>query len=100
MVVRASQLGNAVYAPSTNADQVLEALPMRNTLVAQGRLGDGSFQMAFYGDIGQQYTLLASTNLADWQRVTNFVATNSPVLLRDAAATNNSQRFHGAKLVE
>ena len=95
VVVRASQAGNALYASAANVDQVLVVLPPMNTLVAEQRRGDGSFQLTFYGEIGRPYTLLASTNLVDWEPVKDFTATNSSMSLRDSiAATNFTQRFY------
>ncbi|MBI4327298.1 MAG: hypothetical protein HY674_18850 [Chloroflexi bacterium] len=88
--------GNAMYALAGNVDQTTKVLPPRNTLVAEQRLPDGSCQLAFYGEIGQQYTLFASTNFVSWVPVTDFLSTNLPFLLRDAAATDYSQRFYRA----
>jgi hypothetical protein len=94
VVVRASQTGNAVYAPAANVDQAFDVTPPNHTLANPQRLPDGRFQMVFYGVIDTNYTLLASTNLANWEPIASFIATNSPVVLHDTAATNYSQRFY------
>jgi hypothetical protein len=46
--------------------------------------------------LGFNYTIQASTNLLDWQPITNFVGTNSPLYFSDPAATNFNWRFYRA----
>jgi hypothetical protein len=94
VVVRASQVGDAVYAAASNMDQAFDVAPLNHTLANPQRLPDGSFQMIFYGMTGSNYTLLASTNLAIWEPIASFIATNSPALPCDPTATNSNQRFY------
>jgi len=44
--------------------------------------------------LGFSHTVQASTNLLNWQPLTNFLLTNSPIFLNDPTATNYSQRFY------
>ena len=55
---------------------------------------DGRFQLTMNGALGQNYFLLASTNLVDWTPISNFVATNQPVTVFDPDASNYPSRFY------
>jgi len=57
-------------------------------------LSDGRFQLTLNGALGQNYFLLASTNLLDWTAISNFVATNQPVTVFDPDASNHPARFY------
>jgi hypothetical protein len=94
VVVRASQAGNAMYAAAPSVDQSFAVSPAKNTLVAQQRLSDGSFQMAFYGDIGSTCVLQGSTDLVNWTPVMYFTCTNSPAVVVDTAGENYPKRFY------
>jgi len=71
-------------------------------VVAQLRLGissggfstNGGFQITVNGQIGQAYTLQASTNLVNWVSILNFTCTNSPMYVVDTQAKNYSRRFY------
>jgi hypothetical protein len=45
---------------------------------------------------GISYRIERSTNLNDWQVVTNFVSTNALMSVRDPAAPDDSRRFYRA----
>ena len=94
VVVRASQAGNAMYAAAPSVDQSFAVSPAKNTLVAQQRLSDGSFQLAFYGDIGSACVLQGSTDLVNWTPVLCFTCTNSPAVVVDTAGKNYAKRFY------
>jgi hypothetical protein len=94
VVVHASQAGNATYAAAASVDQSFAVSPAKNTLVAQQRLSDGSFQIAFYGDIGSACVLQGSTNLVNWTPVLCFTCTNSPAVVVDTAGKNFTERFY------
>lgn len=64
----------------------------RITQLRQGP--DLSAQLSVLGVPGQPYTLLATTNLADWLPLYSFSCTNLPMLLSDPAATNYPTRFY------
>ncbi|SPE53115.1 hypothetical protein SBV1_1640001 [Verrucomicrobia bacterium] len=50
------------------------------------------------GRSGTSYTIQASTNLMNWQVITNLVSTNSAAYFYDPAATNYTKRFYRAKV--
>jgi hypothetical protein len=55
---------------------------------------NGGFQIGVNAQIGQPYTLQASTNLTDWISILTFTCTNSPVFVVDPTAANFSRRFY------
>lgn len=55
---------------------------------------DGQFQVAVFGQIGTNYTLLASTDLSKWTPIVNFICTNTPMNVVDTLAKNYSYRFY------
>ena len=63
-------------------------------LSSAGFSTNGGFQLYVYGQIGQAYTLQASTNLVNWVSLFNFTCTNSPMYVVDPAAKYYSQRFY------
>jgi len=50
------------------------------------------------GPVGSNYVIQASTNLINWQQVTNFVSTNATMYFRDSSAANFNRRFYRALL--
>jgi hypothetical protein len=94
VTVTASQPGNATYAAAASVEESFAVSPGKYTLVAQQRLSDGSFQMAFYGDIGSQCVLQGSTNLVNWTPVLYFTCSNSPAVVVDTAGKNYTKRFY------
>jgi len=46
------------------------------------------------GPVGSNYIIQASTDLINWQAITNFTTTNSPFYFYDPAATNYDHRFY------
>jgi hypothetical protein len=63
-------------------------------IVDPQRLSNGSFEFAFYGAVGSNYTLQASSSLTNWTSLFSFACTNSPTVVLDASATNYSRRFY------
>jgi len=61
-------------------------------------LGDGSMQLTFTGNVGVQYTLWATTNVAkplgQWQNLGSANLSTSPLTIHDATATSYSNRFY------
>jgi sugar lactone lactonase YvrE len=94
VTVTASQTGNASYMAATNVVQSFFVVPSDNTIVAPQKLPNGDFQLAFYGLVGSNYLIQASTNLIDWQPFTNFTGTNFLLYFNDSGATNFKQRFY------
>jgi hypothetical protein len=93
VTVTASQPGNNTYAAAANVAQSFFVVPPANTLASVGLVTNG-FQMDFYGTIGSNYTLQASTDLANWTSVMNFTCTNSPTIVVDPGANYLAWRFY------
>lgn len=55
---------------------------------------NGQFHVQALGPTGFQYTLLASTNLVDWETAGNLTATTSPFEFTDANSANFSARYY------
>ncbi|MEI8040892.1 MAG: discoidin domain-containing protein [Verrucomicrobiota bacterium] len=66
------------------------------SLVSSQPLRTNGFQFALQGLPGQTYQIETSTNLANWSVIGSVLATNTPVLFLDAAATNTTHRFYRA----
>jgi len=93
VTVTASQPGNSAYAPAANVSQSFFVMPPVNTIGGAQFTNDG-FQMAFYGMVGSNYTLQASTDLKNWTSVLNFACTNSPMNVVDPGANYLARRFY------
>ena len=94
VTVSASQAGDSTYAAAANVAQSFIVSPPDNTLVALMLQKNIGFQFAFYGILNSNYTILASSNLLDWEPFANFTQTNSPIFLIDPAGTNLLTRFY------
>jgi Carboxypeptidase regulatory-like domain len=57
-------------------------------------LADGRLRLSVFGQVGHNYTLLASTNLANWVPVLSFACTNGVMDVFDPDAKNLSSRFY------
>ncbi len=57
-------------------------------------LVDGRLRLTVFGQVGHNYTLLASTNLAAWAPILSFACTNSPMDVFDPDANSFSARFY------
>jgi len=64
-----------------------------NLLVTVGFVTNG-FAMDYYGTVGSNYTLLVSSDFANWFPVINFSCTNSPVYLVDLGASYTTDHFY------
>jgi len=67
------------------------------SLASAHPLGTNGFQFALQGLPGQTYQIETSTNLANWSVIGSILATNTPVLFLDPAATNHARRFYRAR---
>ena len=63
-------------------------------IVSAQRLTNGSFEVAVMGKVGNNYSLQATTNLANWTTVRQFPCTNVPTYVIDDTASNFSKRFY------
>jgi hypothetical protein len=57
-------------------------------------LADGRLSLSVFGQVGHNYTLLASTNVVNWVPILSFACTNAPMDVVDPDATNFSARFY------
>ena len=68
--------------------------PPPNKIAFPQRLPNGAFDMVFFGAVGSNYALQASTDLKNWASRNNFTCTNSPMIVMDTAATNDPGAFY------
>jgi hypothetical protein len=59
-------------------------------------LSANGFLLNVQGPVGSNYVIQVSTNLINWQPLTNFVSTNATMYFQDTSATNYSRRFYRA----
>jgi outer membrane protein assembly factor BamB len=57
---------------------------------------DANFQFQLYGQLGQTFTVEASSNFNTWTSVTSFVANTLPMDVVDLSASNHPSRFYRA----
>lgn len=60
------------------------------------RLGGGQFQFKFHGDDQIPYAIQASSNLLNWDAITNFTSGTNAVTILDTNAPSISRRFYRA----
>ncbi len=93
-VVVSNAAGLATSVPAT----LTVGLPDVRFLSAT-MLTNDQVQLLFSGVPGEDYVILASTNLADWKPISVLTASNGPLAFVDPAATNWPQRFYRARQV-
>ena len=94
-VLRASQAGDATFAPAPHADQVLIIAPGNNVMTDLQRLANGMFTFRYYGETGTNYVVEASTDLVNWLPLaTNQVSGLGFLEFTDVTATNYNWRFY------
>lgn len=69
--------------------------PMKPRLSRPVHLANEGCQFSLAGEPGQTYSIQASTNLLDWTVITNVMASDTPVAIRDSSP--NSRRFYRAQ---
>jgi Concanavalin A-like lectin/glucanases superfamily/CARDB len=57
-------------------------------------LTNGTFQLTVFGQIGHNYSLLASSNCATWTPILSFACTNGTMNIVDTNAGNYAARFY------
>ena len=98
VVVRASQPGDATYAPAPSVDQVLIVTTRENAIGEVRRFPDGRFNFGFVGDFNRPYRVEYSTNLADWLPLaTNSVNALGTLEITDGDGTGQPRRFYRVK---
>jgi len=94
VVVRATQLGNAVHASAADVDQSFMVALGLNLITDAGLDADGTFCFTFMGEFGRQYVIELSTDLSNWAPVaTNTVDALGNLQFKDAAAMNRPPSF-------
>ena len=68
----------------------------RPSLKPPQKRGDANIGLELYAQVGDPFTIQASTNLNTWTSLTSFVATTVPIDLVDWTATNFPVRFYRA----
>lgn len=78
---------------ATQSFSVMVSAPMTPVLQSAA-FGNGQFQLLVSGDAGPDYLIQASTNLANWSGVTNFISPPLPIQWVDSDAASYPQRFY------
>jgi len=101
VILRASQPGNATYAPAANVDRSLVVAPGNNLITDAGRLPTGHFAFTFAGEFDRQYVVECSTNASPtgWMPLaTNVVDGLGNLEFTDWLTTNRGQGFYRVKV--
>ena len=81
---------NRLFAPI----QVNFSSPATPRITGGQFLADGTFELAVFGQIGTEYVLQASTDLASWVNVTTFTCYALPTYISDPQAGSFPRRFY------
>jgi hypothetical protein len=77
-----------VFAPGVGV------VPTNPSFATTPHMVNNQFELTINGTIGQNYSLLASTDLVNWTTISVFASTNSSTVIYDPSATNFSRRFY------
>jgi hypothetical protein len=95
VVLRASQTGDATYAPAPNVDQVLIVAPGNNIITDFQRLMNGMFAFRFYAESRSDCVVQGSTDLVNWRPLTtNQIGDLGFLEFIDTSGTNYNERFY------
>ena len=73
-------------------------IPSAQPTVTSLSTSNGQFALSVTGDVGPNYTLLASTNLVQWTPLLTNTPTTLPVWLTDPTGMTNDQKFYRVRL--
>jgi len=90
--IRMTDNGSPALGDATTFAVVV--IPPEGLQLAATLLANGLFQLAVIGDIGRTYLIEVSTNLRDWEPLSNFVSTAESTQFLDAAPASSRQRFY------
>ncbi len=94
-MLRASQPGDATYAPAPNVDQALIVGPGNNIITDFQLLANGVFTLRLYGEPETNYVVQGSTNLVNWLSLaTNQVSGLGYFEFTDISSTNFVRRYY------
>ncbi len=97
--VRASQEGNALYAPAAAVDQTVLVTPLNHGIGDTATMPDGRFSFKFYADPGQTAVVEWSPDLKAWSPVlTNVINELGELDFVEPGAPASDQRFFRVKL--
>jgi hypothetical protein len=90
--------GQSSFVAIGNNRTILQSgLTSRATLtVTSGPLGPGGFAIAVAGEVGREYTIQASANLADWTELFRQTSLTPTFEYRDTNAATHALRFYRA----
>jgi hypothetical protein len=88
----AKYLGRRFYRVAQGALPIM----LQMNLSAPAVLSSNGLGLSLDAPIGFAYTIQASTNLRDWQALTNVLTTNAPMTFRDPGARSYGRRFYRA----
>jgi hypothetical protein len=71
--------------------------PPRPKLSDPRRLANGQFQFALAGQVGSNYIVEASSNLLNWNSLTNVTLSVSPLTITDGTASGLFKRWYRAR---
>ena len=82
--------------PSSSATQTFSVIVLRPAQPTLNSLSasNGQFALSVSGDVGPDYTILASTNLVQWTPLLTTTPAAMPVRITDSASVTNQQRFY------
>jgi hypothetical protein len=74
-----------------------DVLVVRDNTIGGAQYTIGGFSFTFYGTVGSNYILQASSNLVDWTSLLDFSCTNNVMNFQDTSATGYVYRFYQIK---
>ncbi len=93
-----SVIATNIAGTVTSAGAELSLLPPGAAQFQSVNLNGGLVQISFSGDAFWTYTVETSTNLADWNVLTNLVSTNGLFQFNAGNITNSPQQFYRARV--
>ena len=83
---------------ATNSVTVHAVTPLPITLSAQQRVSGSSFQFSYSANVGLQYVVQRSPDLADWTGLLTNMATNNPMSFLDSSASTGLNFYRVGRL--
>jgi hypothetical protein len=88
-----------IMASGTNVDATTNVITVVDNdpvmgISQYGRMTNGSFQIGLQGPPAQNFVLFASSNLMDWNSISNITFSSGPVMFIDPASTNFDRRYY------
>jgi uncharacterized repeat protein (TIGR03806 family) len=86
--------------PSMSASQAFSVTVNRpaQPVLNNAFMTNGQIRLVIAGDVGPDYTVLASTNLVDWNAIFTTNQPSTPFLFVEPNLTNYNQRFYRVRL--